>query len=920
MKTQLKIRTEYSFRVAYGPIERVVDRLQFTGCKTAAITDRSSTFGHIAWNRHCHAKSIKPIFGVELAFTPDVIYKEKQQELYWLSLLARSNTGLREIYAAVEEASTNFYYVPRLPINKLDSFSDDVVILSGNVGLGQHPLPSKILIEYHPATNSKLPGVLVPVSDNYMITPSDRPVYEVMLGRGAFNRPSPMHIMQQDEFGIDGELADIIGNECNAEITPADNITIETDKTLLGLCLEGIMTRNLPWTDEYKNRLDRELYLIDEKGFKDYFLVIADMVRYAKQRMFVGPARGSSCGSLVCYLLGITDIDPIPHGLYFERFIDITRSDLPDIDIDFQDDKRNQVFEYLIEKYGADKVARLGTITRYKGRSAINETAKAVKIKAFEAEEIADSIIKRMDGDDRADFCIIDTFTDTDIGKAFADRFPAIQVAAQMEAHARHYSVHAAGVIITNEPIINYVARDTRKNTIHLDKYDAEHINLMKVDCLGLKTLTILNDCLQQINWSHKDLLDYPLDDDLAYKILRDNLYSGIFQFEGYAVQGLTRKVFVNQFTDLVALTALARPGPLQSGQANEWCARRMHNAPVNVLHPMMADITADTYGLIVFQEQMLRIIREIGLMSWEDTTALRKGMSKSLGIEYFERYWDGFRDGAIRQGIEPNVARQIWQTVNTAGGYAFNKSHSVAYAMVSYWCMVLKAHFPLEFALATLHHTKNPDTIKQVLRELDKRGMPFVPYDAARSEYNWIIKDNQLIGGFKNINGVGEVYAQQILDRRNAGLPYSERQTKWLTSGTTDFDDIFAGHKKFATIYANPKKYIREGKLWECSDINEAEGIYVLLARAHSFKIRSLNETRFLIERNGMRVVNDKWLTLTLEDDSGTIPASVNRMLYARLGEPLRKEKETNWFLIRGQVKAGIRRMFISEYKVMKG
>lgn len=931
MDAQLKVRTEYSFRTAYGPIEQVIDYLARQGCMIAAITDRSSTFGHVNFNKLCQMHSIKPIFGVELAFTPDVNVKVKRQELYWLSLLARSDAGLREIYSIVEEATSNFHYVPRLPINKLDDISQDVLILSGNSGIGpyNHQLPAKVIVEAHPATNPNLlrwsQGTYLPVSDNFMITPENREIYEVCVGRGYFNRPSPMHIMNRYELrnecpylqDIHFSSAYALASECNAILRPATNIRSFETKSLMELCQQGAVYRNLQLDSEYHNRLIYELDLIERKNFVDYFKVIADMVQYAKQTMLVGPARGSSCGSLVCYLLGITDIDPLPHGLIFERFIDITREDLPDIDIDFQDDKREMVFDYLITKYGPDKVARLGTISRFKAKSAISETAKAMKIPRYEADQIVDIIVKRNDGDDRADYCIHDSLT-SDIGETIVKRHPNIMVASKLEAHARHAGTHAAGVIITNDPINHYVARDVKNNTVHIDKYDAEKINLMKVDALGLGTLTIIADCLHQINWTKERLLAHPLDDDVAFKVLRDSFFCGVFQFAGPAVQDLTRQVYIDRFSDLVALIALPRPGPLISGAANEWCARRMNKRPVELLHPMMGNITTDTYGLIIYQEQMLRIVREIGCLSWEDTTALRKGMSKSLGLEYFEKYWETFRDGAATHNIDTALARQIWETVNSAGGYCFNKSHAVAYAMVAYWCAVLKGRYPLEFGLATLRHTDDPLQIKQYLRELDRAGYSFKAYDIDRSDYSWSVKDNMLIGGLTNVIGIGPRTAESILAKRKTGEPPSIHEMKLLENGKTKFDDVFEIRSKYGNILVDPAKYGIKSKLYQIADIN-GEGNYAFIAKINSYKIRSLNELQFLIKRNHMRVPNDKWLTLLLEDDTGTMPATISRSDYARLGQPLvNNYKLGSYFVFRGFVKDGNRRLYTDKWKAL--
>ena len=929
MQTQLKIRTEFSFRNAYGPIELVCDYLQRTGCKVAAITDRNSTFGHISWAKHCAAKGIKPIFGVELAFTDDITSRERRQQLYYLSLLARSNAGLKEIYSCVEEATMNFHRVPRLPISKLDALSKDVIILSGNAGIGQYndTLPDKVLIELHQATNQKLRDMqpdCVPVSDNYMITPDNRDAYEILMGRNAFNRPSPMHILTEEEVLInfpnaDFYFADAVGQECNATIEQATNIKTYQQQTLLELCVEGANVRNLVLVGDYLTRLHYELSLIESKKYTDYFIVISDMVRYAKQNMLVGPARGSSCGSLVCYLLGITDIDPIPHGLIFERFIDVTRYDLPDIDIDFQDDKRELVFTYLEQKYGADKVARLGTISRHKARSAISLTAKALRIPSYEADQLTDLVVKRDPGDERSDYCVLDTFIDTDAGKHFITKYPNMMVAAKLEAHANYSSKHAAGVIITNDPINSYVAKDVRSNAAQIDKYDAEKINLMKVDLLGLRTLTIIADCLERIGMTHATLLAHPLDDDEAFNILRNRFFCGVFQFEGQALQNLTRSVKVEQFNDIVTLTALARPGPLIAGSAHEWCARRTGKNSVELLHPMMESITRETQGLIVFQEQMLRIIREIGGMNWEDATLFRRGINKKLGMEYFDaQFWEKFKTGAANNGIDVVIARAIWETVNSAGGYAFNKSHSVAYAMVSYWCCVLKAHHQLDFAIATLKNVDDPLHTKQYLRELDRMGYQFKTYDAKLSDYSWEVKDNVIIGGLTNVVGIGPKMATTILAKREQNLPLTEAQNKRLETGKTPYDDVFEARTKFKDLLANPVKYGIVSKLWNIVDIPDIEGTYAFLAKIITWKIRSLNEMKFLLERKGLRVPNDRWLTLQLEDDSDTIPATISRNNFTRFGLSLTKRNSEDWYVFRGFVKEGNRRIYVDKWKAL--
>lgn len=925
MKTQLKIRTEFSFRSTYGPISKVADRLKVLGCQIAAITDRNSTFGHVQWNYECKKRNIKPLFGVELSFTPDINIKERRQHIIWATLIAKSNVGLREIYNAVEESTKNFYYLPRLNISQIQSFSQDVAVLVN--GLYREQIKNGELFELHPYTNATPGARSVPVSDNYMIELTDRPIYEVIMGRSAFNRPAPMHILDEwdlrSEINIDDEalsLADRIGEECNVELPVAENVKFKTNTTLMELCLLGAQKRGLELNDQYMARLRREIDLIMEKDFADYFFVLSDLINWSKQHMLVGPARGSSCGSLVCYLLGITDIDPLPYGLIFERFIDVTRKDLPDIDVDFQDNRRDLAFQYLAEKYGRENVARLGTISRYKAKSAIGESAKVLNIPPWETTDLKNSIIERSSGDSRAAFCILDTFNDTEIGQFFLKKYPAMAISAKMEAHARHHGMHAAGVVITEKPLMNYVARDTRTNTIQIDKYDAEKINLLKIDALGLSTLTVIDDCLTSIGMQREDLLHIPMDYGPAFEILRNQLWCGIFQFEGYTLQSIARRFHIDSFTDIAALTALARPGPFASGATAEWVLRRSGKKQIEYLHPLTKEITEETYGLIIYQEQVMRIVREIGNLSWEDTSTLRKAMSHSLGIEYFDQFWMKFREGALELGLEETLARKIWDSVNTMGSWAFNKSHSVAYGHLSYWCCYLKSKWPLEFALATLKHAKSSDSVIRYLRELDRIDQKFKAFDKEMSEIDWSIKNNILYGGLINVRGIGLKTAEWIYYLKENEIPLPPNLQNKLDFATTPYDNIFETRTKFPKLLAAPQEHGIVSKMTELIDIGEDQALRVVfIAKIVILNLRSLNETMFLVKRNGMRVPNHTWLNMILEDDTAQIPATISRWDYNRLGKKIvDNHRIGDWFIWKGSIKAGQRRLFVERYKML--
>lgn len=923
MKTQLKIRTEYSFRNVYGPIDKVAERLKVLGCRKAAITDRNSTFGHVAWSKSCKKAGITPMFGVELSFTPDITVKERRQNILWATVIAKTQAGLKEIYAAIEEATSNFYQIPRLPTNYIKVFSSDtVVILNGNWKSHRIANGSKEFCELNPYTHS-IDGVTgVPTSDNFMIEATDRPVYEMITGRFANNRPSPMHIL--DEWDLKSELtnltdddfsvADRIASECNATLEKATNVKYHSNITLFDACLLGAQERGLDMNDIYMKRLLQETKTISERNFDDYLFLVADLVSFAKRNMLVGPARGSSCGSLVCYLLGITDIDPIPHKLVFERFIDVTRVDLPDIDIDFQDNKREMVFDYLSEKYGDDCVGRLGTISRYKAKSAIGAAASSLKIPPWELKDLKRSMIERSGGDSRAAFCILDTFTEVDVGRDFLRRYPAMAVSARMEAHARHTGKHAAGVVITEKPLIHYVAKDLRTNTIHIDKYDAEVLNLLKIDALGLNTLTIIADCIEQVGWKHENLLHYPLEDDSVFEVLRNQQWCGIFQFEGPTLQMIARQIHVDQFNDLVAITTLSRPGPLASGAASEWSQRRMNRKPVEYIHESTRKYTEESHGLIIYQEQVLLIAREIGQMNWDDVTILRKAISKSMGVEFFNQFWEKFRVGALQNGLEETTARKIWDTMNTFGSWAFNKSHSVAYGMLSYWCCVLKSKFPLEFALATLRHSKDHFSVIRYLRELDRSGRPLKVFDPEHSVKDWSIKDGMLLGGLLNVKGIGPRTADAIMERR--ARDEIRYETKMINP-ITPYDNIFEARNKFPKLLAEPAKFGINSKMTELFDVNDEGGRYVFIAKILERNIRSLNEKMYLVKRNNMKVPTAEWLNLLLEDDTDTIRAIISRFEYNRLGLPLvNKYQNGDWFIWKGIIKPGHRFFHVERYK----
>lgn len=929
-----RLRTEYSFGEVYGPLDRVLARC--AGASHAAITDRGGTWGHVQWRKKCKAKGIKPIYGAELAVVTEEKWNEKRQDPAYVTFLATDSRSLVELYELVTHATAQAKFRPRLRYSDIAGVSQDLEVLVGSfvhwedmLKIGRKPrallapsMPKAML-----GTFTQAGLDILPACDNFFPAPQDFGAFEIIAGDFRESRADAMHILEQWEwddvfpaYGAAHSFAVEYAARFTVDLPTAEMVHFNAEKSLAELCRDAAPQRGVDLTDGiYAARLQRELELIHEKKFEDYFYVIADMLQFAKTKMLVGPARGSSCGSLVCYLLSITEIDPIPHNLLFERFIDINRQDLPDIDIDFPDTKRDLVFDYMRTKYGADCVVRLGTIGKFKAKSAIGDVAKALNIPQWEVQDLKNSIIERSTGDSRAAFCIADTFEQLDVGKNLVAKYPGLLLASKIEAHASHAGQHAAGIVVTAEPVKHYCSVDMRTGAAMVDKYDAESLNLLKIDALGLRTLSVIEDCLEQIGWTYDQIIRYPLTDTDAFAVINAKRFAGVFQFEGFALQSLCNQMRVERFEDISALTALARPGPLSSGGTAEWLKRRTGKSEVKYLHPLLENITKETLGIVIFQEDVLRIGREFGELSWEDVSSLRKAMSKSLGKEFFEQYWLKFKQGSDAKGVPEEESRKVWDNINTMGSWAFNKSHSVAYGLVSYWCCVLKAHHPLEWAAACLRHAKDDDQSIKLLRELHKEGFKYKAFDPERSRYTWTVQDGELIGGLMGVKGIGEKTAQDISARRERGEELTGGQKKKLANAVTPYDMIFECRERWGHIIDNPLAHNILTPISEISSItNDSDGSFLIIGKLTEKNLRDHNEVINLQKRGGKKMDGQSlFLNINVEDDTGTITCGINRFKYLQLGKPIVEEgKIGDWYLIKGINRRGFRRLAIERVR----
>lgn len=697
----LKIRTGYSFRHATGKLEDVMGRLKEIGAAYAPITDRASTFGFYRWSKLAEKAGIPPVFGVELAVARDLGEKKPVVD-YWTFIAI---DALGPINKLIETATNQFHYQPLLSYDQAVSAAgvakvtghrpmlnlgnpDDV---AGAIEAGVHvllaPSSSKAIIRQ--AIEAGVP--LASSSDNRFVAPGDYHFYETLVGRNAEQQPHDQFIQSEEEWSrsvrhlvpdercLAMALANskAIAESCTARPQKAHLPEPPRPKSLQEMCEEGAARLGVDLTDPtYAARLEKELGLISVKGFEDYFYIVADIVQWARERMVVGPARGSSCGSLACYLLEITTIDPIPHGLIFERFIDINRNDLPDIDIDFSDQQRHLVFEYISEKYGRDRVARLGTVANFHPRSAMQECGAALGVPRWKTDAVADVLIERSSGDSRALDTLADTIKSTDAGKKLLAEHPEMIIATRFEGHPRHYSQHAAGVVLASKPITEYVAIDSRTGATMCDKKDAEDgYGLLKIDALGLTQLSIFEDALEMANLPRTHLETLPLDDPAAFDVLNKQQWAGIFQFNGLALQSLAKQTRIEAFEDIVNITALARPGALTSGGATAWVNRK-NGERVKYPHELFRPHLEETLGVVTYQEQVMNIGREIGDLTWEDVTALRKAMSKSLGKEYFDQFGDRWKQGARKKGIPEGVLDKVWDDLCLSGDTVLINPH----------------------------------------------------------------------------------------------------------------------------------------------------------------------------------------------------------------------------------------------------
>jgi len=916
------LRTGYSFKKVYGHLK---DTISASHNGFVGVADVGNTFAHAKlFKLSKTTEGLSPLYGVRLTVVLDAEEKVKPRGQFGKEhiFIARTYDGLVEIYGLMSKYFANFYYRGNVSLHDVESLTDNVIVIAEDFEypdridlIGLSPRTNPIVLDEYP----EIPRIAL--CDNYYPRPENRKVYELLTAPYSVRKTKPQYIMSTTEWktffaGSSEDLEKAISNThklaeaCKVEMKSAPMIKSIDKEKIEFLCKVGAKKRGIDIKNEgeYKERYDREMILIKEKNYDDYFLVVADLIRWAKKRMFVGPSRGSSAGSLVCYLLGITEVDPIPYDLIFERFIDINRGDLPDIDIDFPDNKRDSVIKYLREKYGEKQVKQIGTLSLMKPKIAISEWARGLRIPEYETESLKNAIVERSGGDARSAMCILDTLETTEIGKEFVKEYPAMKSVSEIENHPRHSGVHAAGVIVCNDDIEKYIGVNTRDNTVMADKKEAEYLNLLKIDVLGLRTLAVLADCADQIKMKYEEFYSMDLENEEVFGVFNEMRLSGIFQFEGYSLGNITRQMGIHCFEDIVAITSLARPGALYSGGAARYIKLRLGEETPDFKGKEHEDITKNSYGIVVYQEQILRICREIGNMSWLDVDVLRRALSKSYGKEFFNKYKEKFTTGAIENNYSEEDAEFLWGEIENGGAYAFNKSHAVAYGMISFWCAYMKTYWPLEFLAANLRNSRNEDSARKILREAVRHDkVNYCAVDADESLPNWSVSNGVVLGGLTNIDGVGVANANKIISARtDPSIRVGKALMLKLSDPKTPFDVLFPTEHYWGDIFRRPRAYGIDRKVEEIKEITK-KGKYVFIGQLKNKNVRDLNEYVNLVKRGGKVLDRDSLsLSIRIEDDTDTIMCNVTRFKFEEIGRHVAETGvvDKTWYIIMGEIK----------------
>lgn len=675
----------------------------------------------------------------------------------------------------------------------------------------KHPkIPDSEKIEPRLAALSQKTGIpLVATQDSHYVKKEDADYHDILLAVQTGNKLSDGDrlTMKDDDFSIlsaeemSAKLGHIPGAiETTAAIAARCNVKLELGRILLPdfpkpegksannylrELIEEKINARFPGRKDYKEireRLEYELGVIEKTGFADYFLIVADTINWAKNHgIAVGPGRGSSAGSIVSYILGITDIDPLRYGLLFERFLNPDRVQMPDVDIDFADSRRDEVLAYLREKYGEDRVAQIITFGTMAARAAIRDAGRAMGMSYGFCDQIAKLIpFNPTQGmhEGWLDICLQNVGELKQIYENNADAQKLIDAARHLEGVVRHASVHACGTVISGEPLAEYLplqlAPQDKDNIItQFEMHSVEDLGLLKIDLLGLRNLTVIEDTLRLVKEMRGEeikISELPLDDEKTFELLRAGDTTGVFQLEGGGMRRYLKELRPTELEDIIAMISLYRPGPLDAGMVPRYIARKHGREKITYLHPKLEPILKKTYGIMVYQEQLMEVARALAGFTFSEADTLRKAVGKKIRL-LLEKQKEKMVEGMTKNGISKKLAEEIWGWFEPFARYGFNRSHAACYAIIGYRTAYLKAHYPEEFMAGLLNSEINDiERIAVLIQEAKQSDLQILPPDLNKSFVNFTPEGDKIRFGLSAVKNVGEEITRSIIDERIRG------------------------------------------------------------------------------------------------------------------------------------------------------
>ena len=834
--THLHVHSHYSLLDGLAKIDELINRAKELNFESLALTDHGAMYGIPEFYKTATANGIKPIIGVEVYVAPESRFQKRPKidsRNFHLTLLAKNEKGYKNLLQLVTRSHLEgFYYKPRVDKELLSEYHEGVIALSGCLAgeisrliianrldeaeekikeyqkifgedfyleINYHPKieESKTIKEQLIRLSKKLSIPAVATYDTHYLKSEDAEAHDILLAVQTGNK-----IFEEDRLTLSADDFSFCSTEHMEElfydfpeaientqlIADACNVELEFGKTLLPyfevplgetpeshlrkLCEENLPKRFPKITPEINDRLNYELGVIEKTGFASYFLIVEDFVNWAKNNgIVVGPGRGSAAGSLVAYLLNITDVDPLKYNLLFERFLNPERLQMPDIDMDFADTRRDEVVGYLKNRYGENRVAQIITFGTMASRAAVRDTGRALGL----SYSFCDTIAKLIPFNATLDEALTNVIELKNLYERDQDVKKLIDAAKKLEGVARHASIHACGIVITKEEIVNYTPlqrapQDENSIITQYDMYSLESLGLLKMDLLGLRNLTIIEDALNIIEQTTSEKINFSqLDekDKKTFELMQKGETVGVFQLESQGMRRYLKELKPTDMEDLIAMISLYRPGPMDL--IPHYIARKYGKEKITYLHPKLEPILKSTYGIAIYQEQLLQIAKDLAGFSLGEADLLRRAIGKKIK-SLLDAQKQKLIQGMIERDINQDIAEKIWEFIEPFAQYGFNRSHSACYAQIAFRTAYLKAHYPLEFMTALMNNeATETERAAQLINECRRMRITVLPPDLNESfeKFSVVKEKNAIRFGLLAIKNVGENIVKEIIKER---------------------------------------------------------------------------------------------------------------------------------------------------------